>query len=128
MPVALRDWLKETLDSLVTQSFIMPVTQLTPWINSIVVVPKKDGSLRICLHPKDLNRAIQREHYQLPTIKDIATRLHGAKVFTILNVRCGFWHVPLDEPSSQLTTFHTPFGRYQWLRMPFGISSAPEVF
>ena len=106
----------------------MPVTQPTPWINSIVVVPKKDGSLRICLDPKDLNRAIQREHYQLPTIEDIATRLHGAKVFTILDVRCGFWHIPLDEQSSQLTTFHTPFGRYRWLRMPFGISSAPEVF
>ena len=128
MPVALRDRLKETLDSLVTQSVIMLVTQPTPCINSIVVVPKKDGSLRICLDPKDLNHAIQREHYQLPTIEDIATWLHGANVFTILYVRCGFWHVPLDEPSSQLTTFHTPFGRYWWLRMPFGISSAPEVF
>ena len=128
VPVALRDRLKETLDSLVAQHIIVPVTQPTPWINSIVVVPKKDGTLRICLDPKDLNRGIQREHYQLPTIEDIATRLHGAKVFTILDVRCGFWHVPLDEQSSQLTTFHTPFGRYRWLRMPFGISSAPEVF
>ena len=106
----------------------MPVTQPTPWINSIEVVPKKDGTLQICLDPKDLNIAIQREHYQLPTIEDIVTRLHGAKVFTILEVRCGFWYVSLDEQSSLLTTFHTPFGRYRWLRMPFGISSAPEVF
>ena len=128
VPVALRDRLKETLDTLVAQHIIVPVTQPTPWINSIVVVPKKDGTLRICLDPKDLNVAIQRENYQLPTIEDIATRLHGAKVFTILDVRCGFWHVPLDEQSSLLTTFHTPFGRYRWLRMPFGISSAPEVF
>ena len=128
IPVALRDRLKETLDSLVAQNIIMPVTQPTHWINSIVVVPKKDGTLRICLDPKDLNHAIQREHYQLPTIEDIATRLHGAKVFTILDVRSGFWHVTLDEQSSLLTTFHTPFGRYRWLRMPFGISSAPEVF
>ena len=94
----------------------------------MVVVPKKNGTLRICLDPKDLNCAIQREHYPLPTIEDIATRLHGAKVFSVLDVRNGFWHVKLDESSSLLTTFHTPFGRYRWKRMPFGISSAPEVF
>lgn len=94
----------------------------------MVIVPKKDGSLRICLDPRDLNRAILREHYPLPTIEDVATRLHGAKVFTVLDVSKGFWHVELDEPSSFLTTFHTPFGRYRWRRMPFGISSAPEVF
>ena len=86
------------------------------------------GTLRICLDPKDLNKAIQREHYPLPTIEDIATRLHGAKVFSVLDVNKGFWHVALDEPSSFLTTFHTPFGRYRWKRIPFGISSAPEVF
>ena len=51
---------------------------------------KKVGSLRICLDPKDLNRAIQREYYQLPTIEDIVKRLHSAKVFTILDVGCGF--------------------------------------
>ena len=94
----------------------------------MVVVPKKNGTLRICLDPKDLNKAILREHYPLPTIEDIATRLHGAKLFTILDVHCGFWHVPLGEPSSFLTTFYTPFGRYRWKRMPFGICSAPEVF
>ena len=55
--------------------------------------------------PKDLNRAIRQEHYPLPTIEDIATRLHGAPDFSILDVCHGFWHVPLDEPSSFLTTF-----------------------
>ena len=90
--------------------------------------PKKDGKLRLCLDPKDLNRAIQREHYPLPTIEDVATRLHGAKVFTKLDVRNGFWHVKLDDASSYLTTFNTPFGRYRWMRMPFGIRSAPEIF
>ena len=80
------------------------------------------------LDPKDLNRAVQREHYPLPTIEDVATRLHGAKVFTKLDARNGFWHVALDDESSYLTTFHTPFGRYRWRRLPFGISSAPEVF
>ena len=79
----------------------------------MVAVPKKNGKLRICLDPKDLNRAIQRENYQLPTVEDIATRLHGAKVFTVMDVRNGFWHVSLDDESSYLTTFQTPFGRYR---------------
>ena len=128
VPVPLRDILKVTLEDLVKQDIIAPVTEPTPRISSIVVVPKKNGALRICLDPKDLNKAILREHYPLPTIEDIATRLHGAKVFTLLDVSKGFWHVLLDAPSSFLTTFHTPFGQYRWKKMPFGISSALEVF
>ena len=94
----------------------------------MLVVSKKNGKIRICLYPKDLNKAILRENYPMPNIEDIATRLHGAKVFSVLDAKNGFWHVKLDEESSHLTTFHTPFGRYRWWRMPFGISSAPEVF
>lgn len=128
VPVALRRKVKEALEDLEQQEVIAPVTSPTAWISSMVTVLKKNGKLHICLDPKDLNRAVQREHYPLPTIEDIATRLHGAKVFTKLDVWNGFWHVALDEDSSFLTTFHTPFGRYHWRRLPFGISSAPEVF
>ena len=92
------------------QGIVDPVQEPTPWISSIAIVPKKNGTLRLCLNPQDLNRAILHEHYQLPTIEDIATRLHGAKVFSVLDVSKGFWHIELDEPSSFLTTFHTPFG------------------
>lgn len=128
VPVALRAKVKEALEDLVKQEVIAPVTSPTAWISSMVTVPKKNGKLRICLDPKYLNRAVQREHYPLPTIEDVATRLHGAKVFTKLDARNGFWHVALDDESSYLTTFHTPFGRYRLRRLPFGISSAPEVF
>ena len=94
----------------------------------MLAVQKKNGKIRICLDPKDLNKAVLRENYPMPTIEDIATRLHGAKVFTAPDAKNGFWHVKLYEESSYLTTFHTPFGRYRWCRMPFGISSDPEVF
>lgn len=76
----------------------------TPWISSMVVVPKEKGKLRICLDPKGLNNAIQRENYPLPTIEEIATRLHGGKVFTLLDIRNGFWHLKLDEESTYLTS------------------------
>ena len=120
--------MKAALDDLVKKDVLAEVKQPTEWISSMVTVPKKNGQLRICLDPKDLNAAIQREHYPLPVIEDVATRLHGAKTFSVLDASNGFWHVELDEQSSLLTTFHTPFDCYRWLCMPFGLSSAPEVF
>ena len=58
----------------------------------------------------------------MKTIDDILPDLNNAKVFSILDAKNGFWHVELEEESSYLTTFNTSFGRYKWLRMPFGIS------
>ena len=73
IPVAIRDQLKTTLEDLTQQGIIQPVKEPTPWISSMVVITKKNGTLRICLYPKDLNSNIQREHYPLPTIEEIAT-------------------------------------------------------
>lgn len=100
----------------------------TAWVNSMLVVEKKDGSIRLCIDPRELNRAIMREHYQVPTFDDVLPRLAGKTVFSIIDMKDGFWHVELDEESSKLVTFNTPFGRYSFTRLPFGISSAPEVF
>ena len=130
VPVAIREQLQSTLEELVLQDIITPVMQPTPWISSLVALPRKMAAY-VCVSThkiKDLNKVIQWEHYPLPAIEEIATRLHGAKLFTTLDIRHGFWHIALDEESSLLTTFNTPFGRYRWKRMPFGINSAPEVF
>ena len=59
----------------------------------------------------------------MATIEEIATRLNGAKLFSVFDASNGFWQVELDDESSSLTTFNTPFGRYRWKRMPFGINS-----
>lgn len=72
--------------------------------------------------------AIQRAHFQLPTINELATKLNGAKYFSVLDANSGFWSIKLDSESSDLCTFNTPFGRYQYLRLPFGLNCAPEVF
>lgn len=94
----------------------------------MVLVKKYNDDIRICLDPRDLNKAIRRPHYHLPTIDDILPKLHKAKFFTLLDAKSGFWQVKLDEKSSFLTTFNTPFGRFRWLRMPFGICSASEEY
>lgn len=75
-----------------------------------------------------LNQALKRNHYPLPTIEDVLPSLSDAKLFTVLDAKNGFWHIQLDDHSSYLTTFGTPWGRYRWLRMPFGITAAPEEF
>ena len=80
MYLALRAKLRETLEDLVEQDVIEQVKTPTPWISSVVVVPKKNGKLRVCLDPKDLNNAIQRENYPLPTIEEIATRLMHSRI------------------------------------------------
>lgn len=127
VPVALRNQIKEKLDEMVTSGILAPVTEPTEWVSSMLVIVKPN-KLRICLDPRDLNKAIRREHYQMPTVEEVATRLSQAKKFTVVDAKDGFWQKRLDTESSYKTTFNTPFGRYRWNRMPFGISSAPEVW
>ena len=103
------------------------MSEATDCVSSMVTVVKPN-KLRICIDPKDITRAIKRPYYPLPTIEEVATSLSKAKVFSVLDAKSGFWHVPLDEASIRLTNFNTPFGRYRWLGMPFGISSASEEF
>ena len=128
VPFALRDRLKAELDKEESLGVLVKVDEPTDWVNSIMIVEKKNGSLRICLDPKDLNKALKREHYSCPTVDDIAAKLHGARVFSVLDATSGYWQVKLDKKSSMLTTFNTPFGRYRFTRLPFGVNSAQDVF
>ena len=84
--------------------------------------------MRLCLDPKDLNAAIQREHHVTPTLEEILPKLADAKVFSIVEAKWGYWNVVLDKESSYLTTFNSPFGRYGFKRMPFGLKMSQDVF
>ena len=84
--------------------------------------------MRLCLNLKDLNAAIQREHHVTPTLEEILPNLADAKVFSIVDAKCGYWNVVLDKESSYLTTFNSPFGRYRFKRMPFGLKMSQDVF
>uniref|UniRef100_A0ABM0MBB2 Uncharacterized protein K02A2.6-like n=1 Tax=Saccoglossus kowalevskii TaxID=10224 RepID=A0ABM0MBB2_SACKO len=127
VPIPLKAKLKAKINEMERKGIIKKVTKSTDWISSIVVV-LKPNKLRVCLDPRDLNRAIKRPKYQMPTLDEILPKLSDAKVFSILDAKDGFHQVKLDEQSSYLTTFWTPFGRYRYVRMPFGISSASEEF
>ena len=91
--IAFRPKLKEALDDLEAPGIKAAVATHTQWISFLVAVPKKTRKLHICLDPKDLDRKIQREHYQLPAVEDVSARLHGAKVFTLMDIKSGFWHM-----------------------------------
>ena len=128
VPEALKEPLKKELDSLVAQGILAKVTQPTDWVNSLVCVTKSTGALRLCLDPKDLNCAVKRPHYFTPTLEDILPKLNGAKCFSILDARSGYWNIKLDQKSSLGTTINSPFGRYRFLRLPFGLVCAQDIF
>lgn len=94
----------------------------------MAVVQKPNGKLRIFLDPQPLNVALQREHFNLPTFDDVLPNLKNARLFSKLDVREAFWHVRLDEQLSLLTTMITPYGRYRWACLPFGLSVSSEIF
>lgn len=91
VPVPLRDTLKLELDNMVKKSGIFAkVIELTSWVSSLVIVKKSNGKIRVCLDPRDLNHAVKCSHYPLPTIEEVATRLSGSKVSSMLDAKCGF--------------------------------------
>ena len=124
--VALREEVTEKLLDLEKRGIIKKVTDPTEWISSMVIVAKP-GKIRICLDPRDLNQALKRPKYQMPTLEEILPRLAKAKVFSTLDAKDGFYQIGLDQESS-MNRFLDPFGRYRYLRMPFGVSLAPEEF
>ena len=85
--------------------------------------------MRICLDASQtINKAIIRPVYPIPTLEENIHRFHQAKVFSTFDIKDSFQAIKLTEESSMLITMHTPWGRYRWTRLPFGISSAPEEF
>lgn len=128
VPLPLRETVRAELERMEKMGVISKVTRPTPWCAGIVVVPKPKGKIRLCVDMTPLNKYVRRERHILPAVDETLAMLEGAKIFTKLDATAGFWQIPLSEESKLLTTFITPFGRYAFNRLPFGISSAPEHF
>ena len=115
------------------------VKEHTDWVNSYVIVEKDTGShhspnhtikkkLRICLDPRDLNEALEKEPYHTHSVDEITAKLQGMTVLTIVDFKKGYWMVVLHPESRKLTYMVLPFGRFQWTRLPMGTVVAQDIF
>ena len=126
-PFATKGKIEAELERMVKLDIIEPVDEPTEWVNSYVVVEKGDKT-RICLDPNALNKFILREHVHLPTVDDIYSEIRDGQLYSKLDLKDGYWQIPLSDASSAFTTFHTHIGRFMFKRLPFGLKSANEVF
>ena len=128
--IHLKPKIKHQLKEMENQDIIrkLDVNEHSDWCSSLVYVTKDDGNLRICLDPKKLNKSLKRVPHKIPTTEEINPIFAEATVFSKLDAKAGYWNIPLDEDSQLLTTFRTPFGRYCWKRLPFGLNVSQDIF
>ena len=127
IPLKLKDKVQIKLNEMENLGVISRVNEPREWINNIVVVEKGD-KVRICIDPKHLNNALKNFRYPIPSLEELKQDLKDAQYFSVLDLKDGFWHVELDEESKKLCSFSTPFGMYEFNRLPFGIKIASETF
>ncbi|XP_053698805.1 uncharacterized protein K02A2.6-like [Sabethes cyaneus] len=127
IPHSLRDQVKAELDAMEKIGVIKKISAPTPVLNAMVIIRQK-GKLRICIDPSQVNKNLLRRTHPLSTIEEISSRICGSKWFTVLDMRKGFWQIPVSERTKKYLAFGTPWGRYTCNRLPFGLASAPEVF
>jgi hypothetical protein len=119
---------KNELDRMEKMGAISKIETPTEWCSHMVVVPKSNGDVRICLDPSKLNESILREAHPLHSVDYTLAKLAGSTVFSKLDCNSGFWQIPLSEESAPITTFITPWGRYHFIVLSFGITPASEHF
>ena len=127
-PIHKTEQIKAELDKMEELGVIRRVTQHTEWCSSLAFATKSDGTLRVCLDPAKLNKALSRCPHKMPNLEELNHRLSGATVFSKVDAKTGYWSIRMDEKSQLLTTFRTPFGRYCFNRLPFGLSVSQDIF
>ncbi|GFW08679.1 retrovirus-related Pol polyprotein from transposon 297 [Trichonephila clavipes] len=94
----------------------------------VVVCKKKDGTMRLCIDYRKLNKKIVKDRYPLPIIEEVLDKLGNGKIFTTLDLKNAFFHVDVDEASRKYTAFVTETGQYEFLKVPFGLSISSNYF
>ncbi|UYV61375.1 hypothetical protein LAZ67_1004650, partial [Cordylochernes scorpioides] len=128
VPIPLMEKLKTRLEELEKAGIIAQVNVATEWCAPTVIAGKPNGDIRLCVDLSRLNEHVQREVHPMPVVEHMLGQLGEARLFSKLDANSGFHQIPLSPDCQHLTTFITPFGRYKYCRMPFGVSLAPEYF
>ncbi|GFW48212.1 retrovirus-related Pol polyprotein from transposon 297 [Trichonephila clavipes] len=126
LPFTERDIVDKQIDEWIQNGVIEPCS--SAYASQVLVVRKKDGSPRVCIDFRKLNRVLVKDHYPLPLIENILDKLQDTRVFSTIDLRNGFFHVPVNKQSRPYTSFVTQNGQFQFLKMPFGLSTCPSTF
>ena len=119
-------WVKEEIEKLLTAKVIC--SSRSSWSAPIIVVPKGDGGKHLVINYRGLNKVTRKFTWPMPKVEDIFSKLNGATYFTMLDLRAGYHHIPLDKPSITKMAFNSPFGKYEYVKVLFGLAQAPAYF
>ena len=127
-PIAMKhyQWIKDEIEKLLAAKVIC--TSRSSWSAPIIVVPKGDGGKCLVIDYRALNKVTRKFTWPMPKVEDIFSKLNGATYFTTLDLQASYHHIPLDKPSITKTAFNSPFGKYEYMKVPFGLAQAPAYF
>ncbi|XGW13215.1 hypothetical protein V3C99_013667, partial [Haemonchus contortus] len=126
VPMAARKEFRETMKDLVGRGIVERSS--SEWASPVVLVRKKDGTLRVCIDYRELNKVIRQDSYPLPKIDTVLQCLAGKKVFSTMDLASGYWQIRLSEDAKRKSAFTTSEGLFQFTVLPFGLSTSPAVF
>ncbi|CAH8642613.1 unnamed protein product [Dicrocoelium dendriticum] len=126
VPTQYREELRKMIEDMLDAKIIIP--SKSPWSSPIVLVKKKNGSLRLCIDYRKLNDVTRKDSFPLPRIDDTLEALSGAQWFSTLDLASGYWQVEIDPKDREKTAFIIPSGLYEFQTMPFGLTNAPATF
>ena len=127
-PIAMKhyQWVKEEIEKLLATKVIC--TSHSSWSAPIIVVPKGNGGKCLVIDYRALNKVTRKFTWPMPKVEDIFSKLNRVTYFTTLDLPAGYHHIPLDKPSIPKTAFNSPFGKFEYVKVPFGLAQAPAYF
>ena len=127
-PIAMKhyQWVKEEIEKLLAAKVIH--TSHSSWSAPIIVVPKGDGGKHLVIDYRALNKVTRKFTWSMSKVEDIFSKLNRATYFTTLDLQAGYHHIPLEKPSIPKTAFNSPFGKFEYVKVLFGLAQAPAYF